>query len=193
MAKLPYVNEKEVRQTEPVAWLLEQPKLEKLPYLLAFADDGVIWGGFVGKIFKTSAGMERISPQLRAETLQQAFVFGEKEEIRLFKDESGNWQARSVTDRSDFIVESQVLWGDRAYPPKNGFTRVFDARQQGLDHLVPLEIANSRLDPDEDGQECLRLEIHHLVEYDPETGEARIALSRLAGLSVGKRAMEVEK
>jgi CRISPR-associated protein (TIGR03984 family) len=176
---------------EVAEWLTSQAEPKERPFLLALADDGVIWGGFVGEQFKTSAGKEDISPELRGETLQRAFVFGLDEEIRLFRDEAGAWQARRITDAGlDVIVESQILWGSRAHTPQDGFTRIFDARQMGLDHIVPLEIENSRLDADEGGQECVRLEVHHLVDYN-EDGEAHIALSRLAGLAVGRKEMEV--
>ncbi len=69
----------------------------------------------------------------------------------------------------------------------------FDARQQGLDHIVPLVVDNAWIDPDMKGNACVRLDVHHMVEYDEETGEARIVLSRLAGLRIGKKDEEVEK
>jgi CRISPR-associated protein (TIGR03984 family) len=178
--------------SQVIGWLTQQ--LQEHEFLLAFADDGVIWGKLADGQLVTSHKIDgAISPELRGETLQQAFVFGKESEVRLFRDELGNWKALRVVDGDDVIIESQVLWGSRAHESKDGFTRVFDARQMGLDHIVPLEVENSRLDLDESGKECLRLEVHHLVEYSPETGEARIALSRLAGLSVGQRDLEVVK
>ena len=177
-----------------IGWIKQQADKDLRPYLLAFCEDGVVWGGFVNGVFQTSEGMGNISPRLTSAILHEAHVFGAQEEIRLFKDGAGNWVVKQITDNDkDVIVESQVLWGSRAYEPQNGFTRVFDARQKGLDHFIPLEVANSRIDPDASGSECLRLEVHHLVEYDEQTGEARIALSRLAGLSIGKKDNEVAK
>jgi CRISPR-associated protein (TIGR03984 family) len=174
-------------------WMTEQLKKHG-PTLLAFADDGVIWGCLQDGKLATSHGIDpAISPELREETLLQAFVFGVKDEVRLFRDEQNKWKALRIVDGNDpeqVLVESQVLWGSRAHKPQDGFTRIFDARQMGLDHIVPLKVESSRLDLDESGQECVRLEIHHLVEYDEETGEARIALSRLAGLAVGKKEQE---
>ena len=177
-----------------LGWIKSQADKEKRPFLLAFCDDGVVWGGFTEKGFQTSEGMDGISPVLALDILHEAHVFGGQDEVRLFKDEAGQWQARIISDQgAEVIVESQILWGSRAYASKDGFTRVFDARQQGLDHIVPLEVVNTELDPDAGGKKCLRLEVHHQVEYDPISGEARIALSRLAGLTVSKKDMEVAK
>ena len=173
---------------------------KKHPYLLAFADDGVIWGK------KTKDGLllshdidSDISPDLLQGTLQQASVFGEESEFRLFKtekeeeEEEDKWDVLEIKDSPEIIKESQILWGSRALETTDeGFTQVFDARQQGLDHIVPIKVANSDLDLDEDGTKCIRLDVHHLVEYDEETGEARIAASRLAGIRLGKKNEEVK-
>ena len=167
---------------------------ENRPYLLAFADDGVIWGKIVDEALLISNAIDsEVSPTLDEHTLQQASIFGKESEIRLFKAEKGDWKAIEITDNGEIIKESQILWGNRALASKKGFTQVFDARQNGLDHIAPLEVENSALDPDEGGTQALRLDIHHLVKYDEETGEARIALSRLAGLRVGTKNEEVEK
>ncbi len=167
------------------AWLFEQ--LEKHgPTLLAFADDGVIWGRLVNGNLRLSPD----TPPLREITLQQAFVFGEKCEVRLFRAELGGWQALRVVDGDNpelVIKESQVLWGDKAdEPAKNGFFYTEEYRAGIPGQWLPLD---KPFGP----TQCARLEVHHLVEVDKETGEARIALSRLAGLAVGERAMEVEK
>jgi len=164
-------------------WLTEQ-LMKYGPSMLAFADDGVIWGKLVdGKLTLAPE-----APALREVTLQQAFVFGTECEVRLFKDELGEWKALRVVDGDNpelVIKESQVLWGDKVTEPaKNGFFYAEEYRAGIAGQWLPVERAF-------DAKECVRLSVHHLVEYDNETGEARIALSRLAGLSVDKRAMEV--
>jgi CRISPR-associated protein (TIGR03984 family) len=165
--------------------------LENHKYLLAFADDGVIWGKIENGTFITSHQVDAsISPPLRGKTLQQAFIFDEKDEIRLYRDELNGWQARQVTDGNVFFKESQVLWGDRAYPSQSKFTHVFNARQQGLDHIVPIEVENKQLDADEQGHQCIRLDIHHSVAYN-ENGEAYVAISRLVGIRIGEKSEEV--
>lgn len=160
-------------------WLEGQMSGER-PTLLAIADDGVIWGRFVNGKLVTAPG----APELRSKTLQQAFVFGADDEVRLFRDELGNWKARQVVDSGDVIVESQVLWGDKSEGRQGDFLEVSEFRKGIPNQFLPVNGTFS-------DEECVRLEVHHLVTYDPESGEARIALSRLAGLSIGKKAMEV--
>lgn len=169
------------------AWL-ESQMSDKRPTLLAFADDGVIWGCLVNKKLVTGTNQ----PELRRCTLQQAFVFGQEDEMRLFHDELGNWKTSHVVDEGDVIVESQILWGDQSVgEAQNGFLQVSEFRKGIPNQYLPVDGILGKDD-------CVRLEIHHLVEYDKETGEARIALSRLARLKIGtrdigKRELEVEK
>lgn len=162
------------------AWL-EGQMSEKRPTLLAFADDGVIWGRYVNGKLVTAPG----SPELRGKTLQQAFVFGADDEVRLFRDELGDWKARLVVDSGDVIVESQILWGDKSEGRQGDFLQVSEFRKGIPNQFLPVDGVFG-------DEECVRLEVHHMVIYE-ETGEARIALSRLAGLSIGDKAMEVAK
>jgi CRISPR-associated protein (TIGR03984 family) len=166
-----------------------------MTYLLAHADDGVIWGKFANGEFHTSDEVDpnraeprkRISPVLDGITLQQAFLFNTACEIRLFHDELGNWQARKIDDsgvgEDDCIDELQILWGDDEKAVNdlgNDFTHVRDKRQQGLDHILPIKIT------DDDLRKNLRarLRVRHFIEADENTGEARIGLSRLVNLEI---------
>jgi len=173
-----------------VEWLHLQMS-EKCPFLLAFADDGVIWRKWVKGEIKEPPETPDLPkmPELREGTLLQAFVFGAECEVRLFKDELGVWKTLRVVDGDDpelVIKESQILWGDKVTEPvKNGFFYAEEYRAGILGQWLPVERAF-------DANECARLQIHHLVEFNKETGEAQIALSRLAGLSVGKRAEVVK-
>ncbi len=162
------------------AWL-ESQMSEERPTLLAFADDGAIWGRLTNKKLVTGPNQ----PNLRGSTLQQAFVFGQKDEVRLFHDELGNWKTSHVVDAGDVIVESQILWGDQSEgDTQNGFLHVSEFRKGIPNQYLPIDGSLGKDD-------CVRLEVHHLVEYDKETGEARIAISRLAGLSIGSKSEEV--
>lgn len=193
MNKSVYEIEAPADNDQVVSWLTEH--LKEHAFLLAFADDGVIWGKMDGEALVTSNQIDaKVSPLMRGTTLQQAFIFDGKEEIRLFRDELNQWQVRKFTavDGEVVIKESQILWGDRAYPVKDGFTHVFNARQQGLDHMVPLKVENSQIDPDEKGHQCIRLDVHHIVDYN-ENGEAYVKFSRLAGLRIGNKNEEVVK
>lgn len=166
-------------------WMVEQLKIYGNT-LLAFADDGVIWGKLVNGALKTAPD----APGLSEKTLQQASIFGAECEVRLFRNEISEWRTLRVVDGNDpelVIKERQVLWGDKVtQSAKDGFFYAEEYRAGIPGQWLPLE---EPFGP----EKCARLEIHHLVEVDPETGEARIAASRLAGLSVSERAMEVEK
>lgn len=165
------------------AWLEHQLSVKR-PTLLAFSDDGVTWGCLAGGKLVTGPGQ----PELRGTTLQQAFVFGAEDEVRLFRDEGNRWKALRVGDDDDetrVIYESQILWGDQYEGRQGDFLEASEFRKGISNQFLPVEGAFSE-------EECVRLEVHHMVTYE-ETGEARIALSRLAGLSIGKKAMEVAK
>jgi len=180
-------------------WFVEQ--LQKHgEYLLAFADDGVIWGKLVDGKFTKSHDMDLLvfaqdkqkwtSPELREETLQQVFIFGENSEVRLFKDELGKWKALRVVDGDEpeqVIFESQIVWGDKgAEKLENGFLRVSEFRKGIPDQFLPVKVPMG-------ADQCARLKVHHLIDYDKETGEARIVISRLAGLSIDQRDKKVAK
>lgn len=170
-------------------WLGEQAKTDG-PFLLAHADDGVIWGKWADGRLQIAHEVAQntpaagISPALRGVTLQQAFVFGPGGEVGLFHDELGVWQARKIVDpdAEDIIPEVQLLRGDEAkLALPHGFTHIRDRRQQGLDQIIPIDVTQQ--DFDQEGR-YPRLRVHHLLDYDESSGEARIALSRLVNVEL---------
>lgn len=179
-------------------WLAEQMKENKLTFLLAFADDGVIWGrmdkdSLVIAHETTQKEERKNNTELRGKTLQQAYAFSDKMEVRLFRDEMGNWKALTIEDEGKIITESQILWGDKLDEDKNqpthpGFMRLLAERKGIPPQIVPW-------DKKDFGEgKCVRLEVHHMVKYNKD-GEAYVELSRLAGLIVGdkKKNLEVAK
>ncbi|MGB3218740.1 MAG: CRISPR-associated protein Csx19 [Anaerolineae bacterium] len=169
-------------------WLGEQIK-EDRPFLLAHADDGVIWGKWtdgrrwIAHEIARNTSSAGISPELRGITLQQAFVFGMEDEVRLFRDELGAWQARKIVDADldDTMIEHQMLRGDEVrLVLAHGFTHIRDRKQQGLDQIIPAAIVQQDF---ERGRRP-RLRVHHFLDYDADSGEARIALSRLVDIVV---------
>lgn len=162
-----------------LAWLQANMNGDR-KWLLLHADDGVIWGRWDNGALITSHDVAPdISPELRLVTLQQAFLFGAQDEVRVWRDEAG-WLARRITDAhgAEFIEEKQVLWGDaiKLVDPR-GFTHVWEKKQGGMDHVVPVIVGQDDLD-----NRGLKLIVHHFLVDDQQTGEARIALSRLVGL-----------
>lgn len=164
-------------------WINRHANDHKLEYLLAHAEDGVIWGHFRhGDLVTSGEAFERL-PNLRPLTLQQCRLFGEAGEVLLWRTGDGEWRSRLCTDETDseFVTENQMLWGTRQSiqtqaSERLGFTMLVDGLQ-GLKHAVPLRnIAFST-----DRQRLwrpVRLKVHHYLNENDD-GLAHICLSRL--------------
>ena len=163
----------------PDVWLTTQAQRHGLRYLLAHADDGVIWGRIDSDGLHTSHGIAAQSPQLRAVTLQQCRLFGPSGEIFVWRDQTG-WRARLATDNTDSPAdrfdEDQLLWGTDVERSEDGFTLLRDGAQ-GMRHAVPISVTNQQLE-----QRQLRLRVRHYITYSEEDGEACVTLSRLVNL-----------
>ncbi|MEG4271598.1 MULTISPECIES: type III-D CRISPR-associated protein Csx19 [unclassified Microcoleus] len=165
-------------------WLEEQAKSYQLPYLLAHAEDGVIWGSFDNGMLITAEKVFHKPdfnvdfPKLRLLTLQQCRVFGENGEVFLWQS-GGKWKGRFIAQsEQDKIIESQILYGTQG-KEREGFTLLSDG-SQGLRHAVPLTSITF------DGKNRpVRLVVHHYITHDV-TGVARIYLSRLVDLKTQK-------
>jgi len=177
------------RKIEPVKYILTGPTPVKDPhteiekqsstgrykYLLAHADDGLIWGYIEESKLVLSSdpdGFPEISPQLRSETLWEARLFGEQAECYLWQNESG-WQLRQVMDgegeESDSFLEEFILWGtnfDRQ-EKKAGFFQAEEA-DLGIRHTPPVELKD---------RHSLKLQVRHYLNYDP-AGVVFVKLSR---------------
>lgn len=174
-------------------WLKLQAitKNYQLPYLLAHAEDGVIWGSFDidSGTLKTSneAFPECKFPELRLLTLQQCRIFGEGGEVFLWKS-NGEWHSRLIlqnkvselilNEQIALIPEAQILWGTQGKTNGN-FTLLSDG-SQGLKHAVPITGITFSQDKKK-LYRPVRLELHHYFCYDQD-GLARIFLSRLVSL-----------
>lgn len=167
-----------------ISWLEQKAKEFQLKYLLAHAEDGVIWGHFQhDKLTIAHSVFPEIPelPELRLLTLQQCRVFGETGEILLWQTDKG-LKARLIQDDSNtekLPDEVQILLGTQG-TEKDGFTLLSDG-QQGLKHAVPLTGINFDSD-DKKQNRPVRLIVRHYITYDEKTGVARISLSRLVSL-----------
>lgn len=163
-------------------WVKKQMKPQR-PWLLAHADDGVIWGCLFEGNLALSSDVSPVSPPLRYETLQQAFIFGPAGEVRLwYDDETGAWVAREITGGNgtdDWDVD-YLLWGTEVVSNFSApdFTHIREAQAQpGLDQVVPQPVTSAGLKARK-----LKLIVRHYLDEDLHTGELRIALSRLVDL-----------
>jgi CRISPR-associated protein (TIGR03984 family) len=171
------------------AGLEEQASKYKLKFLLAHAEDGVIWGKFHDGNLITADSVFSQFAKLRKLTLQQCRIFGDTSEVMLWKTDEG-FKTRLIQDEenTEFIAENQILWGTQAEKICEGFTLVSDG-SQGLCHAVPL--ADINFDAKQKLYRPLRLCISHYINYDEETGLARIYLSRLVNLTTEKELANV--
>jgi len=165
----------------PCAWLVEQARNLKLHYLLAHADDGVIWGKFDDQYNLKLSGevINAVQVELRAETLQQARIFDKHGELLIWKIANG-FSARSVIDAEnaepDCMDENLILWGTKA--ERHGVFSLLIEGEQGLLHAPPAAV---------DKGKRLALIVRHYIGYDDENsddalqkeGQAYVILSRL--------------
>lgn len=174
-----------------------------LTYLLAHADDGVIWGKRVEQSLVTSYEVAQAYSDLgnhfvplRIETLQQARLFSDKGELYLWKDGIGVWHSRLIFDddrveKPDFTESideyhllwgdhadylDQVAWGDEILSLEDGFSLMSDG-VEGLQHIVPIPTQSGS----KQGDRPVRLLVrHYLTEND--IGAVQIAASRMVDL-----------
>jgi CRISPR-associated protein (TIGR03984 family) len=163
-------------------WIEVQQKVYQLKYLLAHAEDGVIWGKFKEGQLVTAEQLWDRSPRLQPDTLQQCRIFGEQAEVMLWRKEKG-WQARVIQEKQQdidcLIIEKQMLWGNKIEKKDDEFTLLTDG-QQGLRHAVPItEIPISQEKPIP--KRLVYLHVKHYIEHD-DVGIAFIRYSRLFDL-----------
>jgi CRISPR-associated protein (TIGR03984 family) len=161
-------------------WLENQAEEHQLNFLLAHAEDGVIWGTFKDCQLLTSDSVFDFLPTINPLTLQQCRAFGKTSEVMLWQTDDG-FKARLIQDEKDteFIPENQILWGTKADKICGNFTLVSDG-SQGLRHAIPL--TNIAFDQNQKLYRPLRLSVRHYIDYD-DSGVARINLSRLVNLT----------
>lgn len=177
--------------TDPREWLAAKAREHGLKWLLATADDGIIWGVVENGALRIShdaaqgnGEAEKVCAALRKETLQQARLFAQGAELVLWRDGRNVWQARLIKDANDTALEQatwvhhfdepQLLWGTHGRHLKHDFTLLRDG-DQGLRHAVPMTL------PLGDGgkTEPPRLLVRHYLNKE---GFARVVASRLVDL-----------
>lgn len=167
-------------QAEPVGWFAKQGAMGEQTWLLAFAEDGVIWG----KLDGGKLTLAPLAPPLAAQTLLEARLFGETGEVHLWRTDSG-FSACHVTDTVGKGVgaadEWLRLWGVDAEDRANGFTLLVDG-QQGLRHAVPLVIPEEAFTQRHPRYHPTILKVRHYFGVDQETGATSVVISRLVCL-----------
>lgn len=158
-------------------WLEQQAKTHKLRWLLAHADDGVIWGEMRddGTLHLSTS---LFGPELRAKTLQMARLFGEAGELYLWKN-TNDWSTRLVLEgegsTKQYYDETQLLWGTHVDKIEDGFALLHHGAE-GLRHAPPMQLLEGKLELQP------VLNVRHFVNYDDD-GQAYVEFSRL--ISIG--------
>ena len=173
---------------DPPAWVLAQSEAHGLTWLLAHADDGVIWGHVEDKQLRLSGEVEhfpQVSPPLRSVTLQQVRLFGPKAELMVWRAGTG-WQARLIVDEDGEPVktydEAHMLWGNARQPEStNDFTLVADG-EMGHHHALPLPTTGAQFTRHKRPYRPFRLAVRHYLSQDEASGLLRVNLSRLCNL-----------
>lgn len=165
--------------TDLRTWLEGQAKERDLRWLLAHADNGVIWGELRDKALTLSS--DAFGPaelRLDGATLQQARLFGATGELRVWRGPAG-LMAYALRDgagaQTEWLDEAYLLWGWAADPPvaRDGFVELVEGRQ-GIRHTPPLTAAPTEA-------RRARLLVRHYLAHDDD-GVARIVDSRLVAV-----------
>lgn len=163
-------------------WLTQHAKVNNLKYLLAHAEDGVIWGKFKdGELITAYSEFPQFA-QLREFTLQQCRAFCENGEVMLWRTDDG-WQARLIekVDGEEPIIEPQILWGTKIKEEKENFTLLYDG-QEGLEHAVPLPNIPDKFEKGKQPRKRpVHLVVYHYFKYNDD-GLTYIYLSRIVDL-----------
>jgi CRISPR-associated protein (TIGR03984 family) len=171
---------------DPRGWLANRMH-QDMPWLLAHADDGVIWGKLQedgtlllsSDVFDDPIEYPSVAVLLRAVTLQQVRAFGPAGELLIWRTDDG-FAGRLLNDDQIELEalpdEEHLLWhlgNPVRVDQRTGFALLQEG-QQGQRHAPPV-IPQGRRRP--------ALTVRHYVDYDDED-QAYIALSRLLGLEV---------
>lgn len=171
-----------------------QAEKHDLRYLLAYHDDGLVWGHYTtdkqwsfssGKFqTKTTNGQNHnISPPFRVLTLQECRAFGPTAELLIWR-EQGILNASLLTESDgntyECFTQTQLLWGDTVEDKKDGFTLLRES-SQGLRHAVPCDLSGKKgnlLKP------RASLTVAHYIDYD-DNNQAYVKWSRLQSVNGG--------
>jgi CRISPR-associated protein (TIGR03984 family) len=167
----------------PVDAIEQQAQTGAYQYLLAYADDGLVWGAIdKNKVLTRSSdkgAFPEISPKLHPETLWEARLFGKDAEWCLWKTDEG-WHSREIADTGKECIEAfdedYILWGTNVgeQESKSGFY-LTEEIGQGIRHTPPKPLT---------GRHSLKLKVRHYLNYD-EAGAVYVKYSRLVDLLNG--------
>lgn len=169
-------------------WLTAQARECSLRWLLAHTDAGVIWGEYRedGQLHLSHVALPHAMPvplSLDWLTLQQARLFSEAGELRLWHD-GQQWHATLLKDQQAndasgyYFDESHLLWGwalEKDSEKADGFFLLKEGTRN-IVHAPPTSATE---------KQRARLVVRHYLIEDAETGLLYTAASRLVKLEEG--------
>jgi len=165
---------------DPRGWLAAHMHPTGMPFLLAHAYDGVIWGNLQdsGALVLSSDAFDEaedypsLAVPLTAKTLQQARLFGPAGELLLWRSDEG-LKARLIDDgpepSENTLSERHLLWGESIHRSAGGFTVVVEG-QRGITQALPSTGIPAA------GRAAIS--VRHYIDFDDQD-QAYIAMSRL--------------
>ncbi len=175
------IRDMEAFETDPKAWIERQQGFGQNTWLLAYADDGLIWGKLKGgKLLLARDVYENSCPELALDTLQHLYLFGAKAEVHTWKEE-GVFRGCRIEDGPDSPAETVdmnlALWGTKIRQASSPEFTWMEDGSQGLRHAAPVAVTPSKLN-DNEQKRPLRLKVRQYLGYD-EDGQVFVAAVRL--------------
>lgn len=167
-------------------WVKEQAQSLGEATLLAYADDGIIWGKVENGHLDLAPSP---SPAWKTEQILEVWLFNQQTAWHLWKETPNLWQGWSLQEedeggwRGECYDEPYFLWGTHYEGREGNFTQVREG-ERGLRQAIPLRV-EAALFADETNRYPLRMWVRHYLEAD-ETGVLRVTLSRPLKLEVQK-------
>lgn len=167
---------------DPLIWLARKAAEHDLKTMLAFAENGVLWGRVEsGTLRLASSAFPEYQRSFNLAHLHELRLFGEQAELHLWKNSDSTFKFRIFEEgnfNGETMEQTYLLWGNGlAQPdPKDGFTLMAEGRQNFY-HVPPLA--------DGAGTHA-GLRIRHYFEQDDD-GQARICFSRLVKLEFSEK------
>jgi CRISPR-associated protein (TIGR03984 family) len=165
-------------------WFEQQMRANRLRWLLAYADDGVIWGELRDTLLVTSDTAFAVrSPAgtLRTLTLQRAYAFGPDAEL-LLRRADNDWCASLRRDgaggEADYYDERYLLWGTDVGATRAGFVELTEGAR-GIRHTPPALVIPR-------GNQRGGLLVRHYLTQDSASGLLRVSARRLVDLQGAK-------
>ena len=167
-------------QSDPAAWFARQDSLGDDTWLLAYAEDGVIWGTLINRMLALGPAN---SPILSTNTLLEARLFGTRGEIHIWRTGESFSACRiiDVPQENGAFDEIQRLWGTESAGAADGFTHLVDGQEE-LRHTVPIEIPSNFFTKRHPRFHPALIQTRHYFAIDKETEVTSIALSRLVSV-----------